>query len=135
MTESKTVVHNALTELLLDGKLHLKSDELVVSATKDLVEAHGVDIVREWRDESRKHKHSIIHILVNFNKQIALSRSRSRPNQHTSSLRPMHAPAFVDLEEEPGAELSSHRSRSGQLVEKRLRRGLRETQRASREAK
>lgn len=72
MTDPKTAVNSALTELLLDGKLHLKSDELVVSVIQDLIEKQGVDIVREWRDESRKHKHSIVHILVNFNKQIAL---------------------------------------------------------------
>ena len=72
MTDSKTIVHSALTELLVNNKLHLKSDELVVSTIQDLIKEHGVDVVREWRDQTKKHKHAILHILVNFNKQFAL---------------------------------------------------------------
>ena len=72
MTSPQAEVHSALAELLLDKQLHLKSDEHVVSVIQGLIEKHGADLVREWRDESRKHKHSIVHILVNFDKQGAL---------------------------------------------------------------
>ena len=72
MTSPQAEVHSALAELLLDKQLHLKSDEHVVSVIQGLIEKHGADLVREWRDESRKHKHSIVHILVNFDKQGAI---------------------------------------------------------------
>jgi oligoribonuclease len=57
---------------LLTQKLNLKSDEVVISAVDNLIANHGIEAVKEWRDKS-KHKHAIVHILVNFNKQRALS--------------------------------------------------------------
>ncbi|GMH82743.1 hypothetical protein TL16_g09365 [Triparma laevis f. inornata] len=74
---------------LLTQSLNTKTDDMVIATVEALIEVHGVEKVSEWRDLS-KHKHAIVHILVNFNKQKAIAGLVPKLNQ-------INAPRSSDL--------------------------------------
>lgn len=81
-------VHKSLMTLLTQS-LNTKTDDMVIATVEALIEVHGVEKVSEWRDLS-KHKHAIVHILVNFNKQKAIAGLVPKLNQ-------INAPRSSDL--------------------------------------
>lgn len=45
----------------------LKTEDEWIDELRKIIEVHGKDVVESWCDESNKHKHKVIHILVSRN--------------------------------------------------------------------
>ena len=62
--------HESLSDFLLKD-LKLKEDDEIITAVNNLISKYGIEEVITWRSTD-KHAHTLIHVLVNYNKQQAI---------------------------------------------------------------
>ena len=65
---------------MLTVSLNLKKDAEIITEINRLIDEYSIEEVRSWQGTD-KHKHFIIHILVNFNKQQAIKALAGQLNQ------------------------------------------------------
>ena len=70
ISDIKSDCHKAL-DTLFNSKLNLKTDDEVIEEGNRLISQYGIEELRTWRSTD-KHQHSVLHVLVNFNKLEAI---------------------------------------------------------------